>query len=296
MAINKKKILKRAKNALRFLPDKSFIQLYYFVRFHHKCDFINPRTYNEKLQWLKLNNRDPLYTKLVDKFEVKEWVASRIGAEYVVPTIGVWDTFDDIDFNDLPNRFVLKCTHDSEGLVIVQDKSTFDVCEAQKIIESAMAYNFYYIGREWPYYNVRPRIIAEPYLEDKKFGELRDYKFFCFGGEPKCMFVATGRSAGNTKFDYYDLEFRHLDIKQHYLNSDVPIEKPDTYSKMIELSKILSKNMPHVRIDFYEVDGRLYFGECTFYHFSGFMPFEPTTWDVTFGNWLNLPNKQIGKK
>ena len=273
---------------MRFLPDKMYLQLYYFPRFKRFCNFKNPVTYNEKLNWLKINDRNPLYNKLVDKYDVKEYVAGLIGEEYIIPTLGVWNSFDEIDFDKLPNQFVLKCTHDSEGLVICKDKSKLNKAEAKDKIETAMKFNFYYIGREWPYKDVKPRIIAEEYMEDHIDGELRDYKFFCFDGEPKAMFVASGRSKGETKFDYFDLEFNRLDIKQHYPNTKGDVRKPANFEKMIELAKVLSKNMPHVRVDFYEVDGRLYFGELTFYHFSGFMPFEPDKWDKIFGDWIRI--------
>lgn len=286
MASSKK--IKKIKYSLRFLPDRLYIQLYYFLRFKRLIDFKNPKTYNEKLNYLKLNDRDPLYTKLVDKYEVKDYVGKIIGDEYIIPTLGVWDNFDDIDFDKLPNQFVLKCTHDSEGLVIVKDKNNFDVEGARKIITNAMKYNFYYIGREWPYKNVKPRIIAEKYMEDTTYGELRDYKFFCFDGVPKMMFIATDRGIGKTKFDYYDLDFNHLDIVQHYPNSDSEISKPKSFERMIEFSKKLSQGMKHVRVDFYEVDGKLYFGELTFYHFSGFMPFVPDKWDRIIGDYINL--------
>ena len=207
---------------------------------------------------------------------------------YTIPTLGVWDKFEDIDFNSLPEQFVLKCTHDSEGLVIVKEKSQLNVEEAKEKIETALKQNFYYIGREWPYKNVKPRIIAEKYMEDHVDRELRDYKFFCFDGEPKLMFVASGRSLGHTKFDYFDLEFNHLDIKQKYPNANAPVRKPATFEKMIEFSKILSKGFPHVRVDFYEVDGKLYFGELTFYHFSGLMPFKPEKWDKILGDYLKI--------
>lgn len=288
--MNKKKLLKEAKYALRFLPDSLYIQLYYFGAFRKFCGLKNPHTYNEKLNWLKLNDRNPLYTTLVDKYEVKQWVAERIGEEYIIPTLGVWNNFDEIDFDQLPNQFVLKCTHDSEGLAIVKDKRKFDRTTAKANIQNALRYDFFYIGREWPYKNVKPRIIAEQYMEDHTDGELRDYKFFCFDGEPKTMFIASDRSKGETKFDYYDLAFNHLDIRQHYPNAG-NVRKPVNFDKMIELSKVLSKGLPHVRVDFYEVDGRVYFGELTFYHFSGFQPFIPAKWDKIFGDWLKLPKK-----
>ncbi|WP_417350350.1 ATP-grasp fold amidoligase family protein [Gordonibacter pamelaeae] len=296
MKLDKKTILKKAKYALRFLPDRAFIQLYYFARFRRFCDFDDPKTFNEKLQWLKLNDRNPLYITLVDKCEVKAWVAERIGSEHVVPTLGVWDSFDEIDFEALPERFVLKCTHDSEGVVVVSDRAQFGLEAAKAKIEAALKCNFYYIGREWPYLNVKPRIIAEEYMEDLRHGELRDYKFFCFDGEPKVMFVASGRGAGQTKFDYFDTHFNRFDIKQHYPNSEGEIERPETFGRMMDAARTLSRGIPHVRIDFYEVDGKMYFGECTFYHFSGFMPFEPDEWDEVFGSWLFLPADKSGEK
>ena len=286
MASNK--MIKKVRYALRFLPDTIYLQLNYFAHFKKFCNLKNPATYNEKLNWLKLHDRNPLYMRLVDKYEVKEYVADIIGSEYIIPTLGVWDCFNDIDFDALPDQFVLKCTHDSEGLVIVKDKSKLDKVAVKQNLETSLSQNFYYIGREWPYKNVKPRIIAEKYMEDHTDGELRDYKFFCFDGKPKAMFVASDRASGHVKFDYFDLEFNHLDIKQKYPNADKPIRKPDTLSKMLELSGKLSEGFPHVRVDFYEVDGQLYFGELTFYHFSGFMPFQPDRWDRVFGDWLKL--------
>lgn len=283
------KILKKIKYAMRIIPDRAYIQMYYFAHFKKFCNLKNPKTYNEKLNWLKLHDKNPIYTRIVDKFEAKEYVKNIIGDQYIIPTLGVWDNFDDIDFDELPQQFVLKCTHDSEGLVIVKDKDKLDKEMAKNKIESALKQNFFYIGREWPYKNVKPRIIAEKYMEDHIDGELRDYKFFCFDGEPKAMFVASDRASDNVKFDYFDLNFNHLDIKQKYPHAEQPLRKPVTFEKMIELSKVLSKGFPHVRVDFYEVDGQLYFGELTFYHFSGFMPFEPNKWDKIFGDWIKLP-------
>lgn len=287
----KKDILKSVKYFLRFLPDKAYIQLYYYFMFKRFCNLKNPKTYNEKLNWLKLNDKRDIYTKMVDKYDVKKYVADIIGKEYIIPTIEVYDKFDDIDFGKLPKQFVIKCTHDSEGLVICKDKNKLDIKQARKKINKAFKRNFYYIGREWPYKNIKPRIIIEKYMEDEKNQELRDYKFFCFNGEPKAMFIASERGIGETKFDYYDLEFNHLDIIQHYPNSQKKIEKPINFDKMIELAKTLSEGLHHLRVDFYEVNGKLYFGELTFYHFSGFQPFLPEKWDKIFGEWLEIPIK-----
>lgn len=285
------KVLKKIKYAMRFLPDEMYIQLYYFANFKKLCNLKNPTTYNEKLNWLKLHDRNPLYTTLVDKYAVKEYVAKIIGEGYIIPTLGVWEHFDEIDFDSLPSQFVLKCTHDSEGLVIVKEKSALDKSAAKDKIENCLRQNFYYIGREWPYKDVKPRIIAEKYMEDHVEGELRDYKFFCFNGEPKTMFVASDRASDHVKFDYFDLDFNHLNIKQKYPHAEQPLRKPETFEKMIELARTLSKGFPHVRVDFYEVDGHLYFGELTLYHFSGFTPFEPNEWDNVFGDWLILPTR-----
>lgn len=185
----------------------------------------------------------------------------------------------------------MKCTHDSEGLVIVKDKHNFDKTVAKKKLEKALKQNFYYIGREWPYKNMKPRIIAEQYMEDHTDNELRYYKFFCFEGEPKLMYVASERTSGNTKFDYFDMDFNHVDLQQKYPNSDTPLRKPSSFEAMIQFAAALSKDFPHDRVDFYEVDGHLYFGELTFYHLSGYVPFRPSKWDDIFGEWLQLPNK-----
>ena len=283
------KLFKKIRYTLRFIPDSLYIQLNYFGHFKKFANLKKPVTYNEKLNWLKLHDHNPDYIKMVDKYEAKLIIAKMIGEEYIIPTLGVWEHFEDIDFDLLPEQFVLKCTHDSEGVFIVTDKSKFDKKAAKEKLEKSLKQNFYYIGREWPYKDVPPRIIAEQYMEDHTDGELRDYKFFCFNGKAKAMFVATDRAKDDVKFDYFDLEFNHLDIRQKYSNAGL-VRKPVTFEKMIEFAEIISKGYPHVRVDFYEVDGHLYFGEFTLYHFSGFMPFQPSKWDMIFGEWLELPS------
>lgn len=280
--------IKKVRYGLRFLPDPLYIQLNYFGHFHRFADLKNPQTYNEKLNWLKLHDHNPIYPKIVDKYEAKDYVDRIIGRGYCIPTLGVWDKFDDIDFDFLPDQFVLKCTHDSEGLVIVKDKNHMDKVGIKRKITAALNQNFYYIGREWPYKSIKRRIIAEPFLVDDVTGELRDYKFFCFDGEPRALYVATDRAIGDVKFDYFDLDFNHLDIRQKYPNASEPIKKPVAFEQMIELSRKLSEGFVHVRVDLYEVNGKVYFGEMTFYHFSGFMPFQPGRWDEIFGEWLRL--------
>lgn len=255
-----------------------------------KLNLDNPQTFNEKLQWLKLYDRKPIYTLMVDKIEAKKLVAEAIGEEYIIPTLGVWDRFDDIDFDKLPNQFVLKCSHDSGGLVICRDKNTLDFEAARKKINDCLSHSFFWAGREWPYKDVKPRILAEQYMEDEATHELRDYKIFTFGGVPKALFIATDRGSNEeTKFDFFDAEFKHLPFTNGHPNADVTPAKPETFEKMKELASKLSQNIPQLRVDFYEVNGKTYFGELTFAHWSGLMPFEPEKWDKTFGDWIELP-------
>ena len=285
-----KQILKKMTN---ILPDELFLRLEYFRRFKRFLNLKDPKSFNEKLQWLKLHDRKPEYTRMVDKYEAKQYVAERIGEEYIIPTLGVWECFDDIDFDSLPEQFVLKCTHDSGGLVICRDKAKLDIAAARKKINESLKNNYFWHRREWPYKNVKPRIIAETYMEDTQTAELRDYKFFCFDGEVKALFVATERYADNeeTKFDFFDAEYNHLPFTNGHPNAAVLPEKPVCFEQMKTLAAKLSKGVPHLRIDFYEVDGRVYFGELTFSHWSGMMPFEPAQWDYTFGSWIRLPGR-----
>lgn len=287
-----KSVLRRI---MGLLPDEMFIRLNYLRRMKQWPDLKNPTTYNEKLQWLKLHDRQPLYTQLVDKYEVRRFVEERIGGEYLVPLAGgPWNSFDEIDFDALPERFVLKCTHDSGGLVICRDKRTLDREKARRRISQSLQQNFYYHNREWPYKDVQPRIIAEAYMEDASTSELRDYKFFCFDGEPKMLFVASDRqTAGEeTKFDFFDMDYNHLDLRNGHPNAAVPPEKPVQFGLMRELAQKLSQGIPHVRVDLYEVNGRVYFGEMTFYHWSGMVPFDPPEWDRKLGSWIGLPGNR----
>ena len=195
---------------LKWVPDKIYLNWLFKIKFGRKINFDNPQTFNEKLQWLKIYDRKDIYTIMVDKYEAKKYVSNIIGEEYVIPTLGIYNAFDEIDFDILPNQFVIKCTHDSGGLIIVKDKSKMDFKNAKKIINTALKKNFYYVGREWPYKNVKPRIIVEKYLEDKNNISMRDYKFFCFDGEVKAMFIATERCSGDVKFDYFDSDFLYF--------------------------------------------------------------------------------------
>ncbi len=270
-----------------FLPDKAFLKLLFWARTGKRLNLKNPRTYNEKLQWLKLYDRNPEYTKMVDKYEVRKYISEKIGEEYLIPLLGVWESFDEIDFDSLPEQFVLKCTHDSGGLVICKDKSKLDLAVAKKKINKCLKRNFYKYNREWVYKNVKPRIIAEKYMVDESGTELKDYKFFCFDGEPRAMFIATDRPH-DTRFDFFDMQFNHLPFLNGHPMATKEIKKPTGFDKMAELSRILSADMRHVRTDFYDINGKIYFGEITFFHHSGFTPFEPEEWDYKFGEWINL--------
>lgn len=260
---------------------------------HKKLNLKKPLSFSEKTQWLKLYDRNPLYTLMVDKYSVKEYVSKLIGERYVIPTIGVWNKFDDIQFDQLPNQFVLKCTHDSGGVVICNNKNNFKYEDAKKKLNGFLKRNYYRQWREWPYKDVKPRIIAEKYMQDKSTGELMDYKFFCFNGVPELLFIASDRQNHNeeTKFDFFDMEFNHVKLKNGHPNANVLPKKPKNFELMKELASTLSANIPSVRVDFYEVDGEVYFGELTFSHWSGIIPFEPEHWDYRLGEMIDLPQK-----
>lgn len=278
----------------KYGSDKLYLRFCFHTCMGYWMDFDNPKTYNEKLQWLKLYDRKDIYTTMVDKYAVKPYVANIISEKYIIPTLGVWDSFDDIDFDSLPNQFVLKCTHDSGGLVICTDKESLDKNTAKCKIENSLMYDYYKKSREWPYKNVPRRIIAEKYMEDEETGELRDYKFFCFDGEVKAMYIATERQNNNdvTRFDFFDRDFNHIDCVNGHPMADIPPAKPMNYELMIKLAEKLSQDIPHARIDFFECNGKVYFGEITLYHFGGLVRMEPYDVDLMFGSWLTLPNKQ----
>lgn len=280
-----------------FLPDKLYLILYYRFCMGEKLHLDNPVRYNEKLQWLKLYYRHPQLTSYVDKSLVKEYVKDVIGEQYVIPTIDVWNSIYDIDWDKLPNQFVLKTTNagGNYGIVICKDKKLFDKESAIEKLKIGLSLNLYKISREWPYKNIQPRIIAEKYMEDPETNELRDYKFFCFDGEVKALFVGTERQkpGEDVKFDFFDENYNHLPFKQGHEQAAIIPSKPKSFELMKELASKLSKGIPHVRIDLYEVDGKPYFGEMTFFHFGGVMPFEPEEWDYKFGEWLSLPSKRM---
>lgn len=285
--------LLRRIGVLGLLSDNKAIHIEYRANTGHKLDLDNPRNFNEKLQWLKLNDHNPLYTTVVDKYLVKDYVASAMGgADIIIPTLGMWESPEEIDFDSLPNQFVLKTNHSggNTGVVICRDKSTFDIDEAKQKLAKSLKKDVYKVSREWPYKNVKRCIIAEEYMEDQKTGELRDYKFFCFNGEPKALFVATGRQQyDEPRFDFFDMGYNHLDLRCPHPQAETIPERPESFEMMKEIARKLSQDFPHVRVDLYEINGKPYFGELTLYHWEGLMPFYPESWNDKFGEWLTLP-------
>ena len=277
------------RGVLDSLSDEKYLKLLFYAKQKYKLNINNPRTYNEKLQWIKLFDHNPIYTQMVDKHESKAYVASIIGDEYIIPTIaGPWKSAGEIDESALPKQFVLKTTHDSGGVVICKDKDTFDFAEARRILDAHLKSDFYKAGREWPYKNVIPRIICEKYMQsDEESGPIKDYKFYCFDGFPKMVMINTDRGI-DTKADYFDMDFQWLDFTWGYEHADTKPKRPVQFEQMKQLAKMLSKGLKEVRVDFYEVNGCVYFGELTFFDGSGFDRILPHKWDLEIGSWLKL--------
>lgn len=278
---------------LNWMSDSSYLKIMYRIQMGEKLNLKNPKTYNEKLQWLKIHNRKPVYTVMVDKYAAKDFIAEKIGRQYVVPTLGVWEKFEEIDFDALPAQFVLKCTHDSGGLVVVKNKSQLDKVAANNKIKRSLHNNYYYWTREWPYKNVPARIIAEPYLKDDALQPnaeqecLTDYKLFCFNGEPKIMYISKDK-AENPTTDFFDMDFNHLNLRMKDPNSEKLPKKPEKFEEMKEIARKLSKDIPHLRVDFYCADNTLYVGEMTFYHCAGMAHIMPKIWEEKMGEWIEL--------
>lgn len=284
-----------SRGLLNWMSDEAFLKMAFHINMGKSLNLKNPQTFNEKLQWLKLYDRKPEYTRMVDKYEVKQYIAERIGEEHIIPTLGVWDKFEDIDFDSLPDQFVLKCTHDSGGLVICRDKSKLDKNVAKRKINKSLKRNYFYCGsREWPYKNVIPRIIAEQYIENSRTtGKNLDvYKFFCFGGKPAIIQVIQNDKTSEETIDYYDIEWNRLNLRQNHPNSEKPLDRVTQLNKMLKLAAVLSQGHPFLRVDFYEVENKIYFSELTFYSDSGMAKFEPQDWDYKLGEWLLLPCKE----
>ena len=269
-------------------PDSFFIRVIYFLRTKRRLNLNNPCRFTEKLQWLKLNDRKPLYTNLVDKYNVKKEIAKKIGEKHIIPTIGVWNSENEIEFDKLPKQFVLKTTHGggSFGVIVCQDKDEINIENVKCKLRKALKQNLYQMGREWPYKNVRRQIIAEQYMGEN----LADYKFFCFNGEPRYCQVIKGRNNGET-IDFFDMSWNHQDfigLNPSAKHSTSPIPKPIGLDNMIKIAKTLCSGIPFVRVDMYQIGEMVYFGEMTFYPYSGWGRFTPDNWDFKLGDMLNI--------
>lgn len=275
---------------LNKIPDEYYLRIMFRKHTGKRLDLKNPKTYNEKLQWLKLYNRKPEYTVMVDKYKVRDYIKDKLGEEYLIPLIGVWDNSSEINFEELPEQFVLKCNHNSgTGMYICTDKNKMDIKRVKEDLDNGLAQNYYLTGREWPYKDVPRKIICEKFMVDDRTKELRDYKFYCFDGEVKMIMVNSDRSSGKeTKADYFDKKYNRLNITWGYKHSAVVPKKPEKFEEMIEIAELLSKNMPHVRIDLYECNEKIYFGEISFFDGSGFDTIEPYEWDLKLGSWIKL--------
>lgn len=278
---------------IALLPDKFFLSLKYYKNFGRFPQWNNPKTFTEKLQWLKIYNRNPLYSTMVDKYDAKKYVANKIGGKYIIPTLGVWEKAEDIDFDSLPNQFVLKTTHDSGRIIICKNKSILEKENIIKILNESLKRNFHAITREWPYKNVKPQIIAEKYI-DNNDQDLIDYKFYCFNGVATYCQVITNRTEVET-IDFFDKNWIHLNFiglnpkARHSLKT---IEKPYNYSEMLKIAESLSKNCPFLRVDLYNINGNILFGELTFFPNSGVGKFTPKEWDWKLGELLILPKEK----
>ena len=289
-------IIALAAHNLLKISDEKYLKMLYKHKLKKELNLECPKTFNEKMQWLKLYNRNPEYTKMVDKYEVREYIKEMIGEKYLIPLIGIYENFDEIKFESLPNQFVMKCTHDFGSVIICKDKANFNIKAAKKRINKCQKINFYFMGREWPYKNVKPRIIIEKYMEDESLNELKDYKVFNFNGEPKLIQVDSNRFSKH-KRNMYTTNWEKLNMNLRCdITDDMEIKKPTKLNEMLEISKALAKNTPFMRTDFYVVNDKIYFGEITFFPASGFGKFIPDEYDMILGDMIELPKeKRVGK-
>lgn len=279
--------------AYNWMPDEAYLKKVYRARMGRPLNLEDPQLFSEKLQWLKLHDRNPLYTQLVDKYRVREYIAEKIGEEYLIPLLGVWDDPDEIDFDALPDQFVLKCNHNSgTGMCICRDKSKLDFDAVRKELRKGLLENFYLRHREWPYKNVNPCIIGEMYLEDVEDDALTDYKFFCFHGSAKIMYISKDIGK-DPRTDFFDMDFAHLPVRSKDPNADIIPEKPARFDTMKQIAEILAGDIPFVRVDLYSVQGKIYIGEMTFFHMGGFAKLSPDEWNVRLGSWITLPGRNI---
>lgn len=277
------------------MSDEAYLKRLFKIKLGYDLDLQNPKTFCEKLQWLKLYDRRPEYTMMADKYRVKEWVANKIGDKYVIPLYGAWDHFDEIDFDALPNQFVLKCNHDG-GVLVCEDKSSFDFAFAKTHLEERLTKSYFWSGREWAYKDIPRKIIAEQYMPQLGKRDSIEYKITCFDGRVKLITKCTG--IAHTSFDLrnndnYDRDWNYLPFYAFYKNTGEVIEKPAYMDEVISICETLSKGIPQVRVDGYIIDDNWYFGEMTFYTWNGFIKFNPDEWDTIMGEWIKLPEKTI---
>jgi len=275
-------------------PDKIYLELKYYSKTGRKLNLKNPVLFDEKLQWLKLYDRQAEYTNLADKYEVRKFIAKTIGEQYLIPNYGVWSNFDEIPFDSLPDKFVLKCTHDCSSVVICKDKKSLDMAKLRKHFKKRLAENYFWHKREWVYKNIKPRIIAEKFMVDESGVELKDYRIYCFDGEPKIIEVTFDTfTSGPRKENFYtpQWEYQSLATKGYVAAPDIKIQKPKCLEQMLDLARKLSVGKIHVRVDFYVIEDKIYFGELTFYNAAGNTGFNPPQWDKIFGDWMTLPKR-----
>lgn len=270
------------------LPDALYLRLRYYDVFGKRLNLKEPKTFNEKLQWLKLYDRKPEYTIMVDKIEAKKWVADRIGQEFIIPTLGVWERPEDIDFDSLPNQFVLKTNHDSGAVIICKDKSKLNIDATRKKLAVSLKHDYYIFGREWPYKDVKRRILGEKYMVDESGYELKDFKIFCFNGNPEFIQVDFDRFADSGhKRNLYSIDWEILDFQYGYPSDrSHRIERPTNLEEMLKCASTLSQGHPFLRVDFYSINGSSKFGETTFFPECGFGQFDPSNIDERYGKKL----------
>lgn len=277
---------------LRFISDEQYIKIMYKQNIGYTLDIDNPQTFNEKIQWLKLHDRNPLHINMVDKYLAKQEVAAIIGEKYIVPTLGVWENIDSVDFDNLPDQFVLKCTHDSGGLVVVKNKHSINMAQVKNKLQKCLKRNFYYLSREWPYKHIKPRIIAEEYLDDGKNSVPEDYKIYCMNGKPRYIVIFHNRFNNNRELSesVYDINWnkQNFSFDKHFKIEESVSEKPECLEEMLELAEKLCKDLCQVRVDFYIVNNKIYFGEITYYTASGLMPMIPPEMDSVIGDMFDL--------
>lgn len=307
-----------AKGFYKTMPDREFYEKSYRLSYGKKLNLENPQGFSEKIMWLKLHDRKPLYTTLVDKYAVRRYIAEQVGEDCLIPLVGgPWEHFEEIDFSALPNQFVLKCTHDSGSVIVCRDKEHFDIEAAGRSLSKRLKRNYYYGNREWPYKDVPPRIIAEAYIHPaggspcpadaasisaaqlQRERGLLDYRFMCFNGRVKALFLYVGvidqqgHTTENCYSNVYDRDFRPLPVREEEPNYPIPIEKPENFEAMVALAERLSQGFPLLRVDQYNIDGQIKIGELTLYHNAGLANiFAPPEWDGIFGSWIKLPEEQ----